>query len=137
MIVNSFTGAGYMEGMRGVLAETVVNAATPDAKEAYGGMEYARKFIQQFHGDGLITPAFAPHAPYSVNAEHLRMIQIEAEALDVPILMHVAEMPDEVASIKKNFNQTPTEYLDGLGLLSKRLVRPVLVMCVLRSLRAA
>jgi cytosine/adenosine deaminase-related metal-dependent hydrolase len=52
----------------------------------------------------------------------LRIIKKEADALDVPILMHVAEMPDEVTSIRKNFNKTPVEYLDSIGLLSKRQV---------------
>jgi len=109
-------------GMRGIFGETVLNAPAPDSKEPYGGIVYARKFIQQLHGDPLITPAFAPHAPYTVDADHLRIIQKEADAQDVPILMHVAEMPDEVTSIRKNFNKTPVEYLDGIGLLSKRLV---------------
>lgn len=109
-------------GMRGVLGETVLNAPAPDAKEPYGGIAYALRFIQQFRRNPLITPAFAPHAPYTVDAEHLRIIQKEADAQGVPILMHVAEMPDEVASIKKNFNKTPVEYLDSISLLSMRLV---------------
>jgi cytosine/adenosine deaminase-related metal-dependent hydrolase len=109
-------------GMRSILGETVLNAPAPDSKEPYGGISYALKFIQQFHGDPVITPAFAPHAPYTVDAEHLRIIQKEADAQDVPILMHVAEMPDEVANSRKNFNKTPVEYLDSIGLLSKRLV---------------
>jgi cytosine/adenosine deaminase-related metal-dependent hydrolase len=109
-------------GMRGILGETVLNGVAPDAKEPYGGFEYARKFIQQFRGDPLVTPAFAPHAPYTVDAEHLRMIQKEADAQDVPILMHVAEMPSEVTDIRKDFNKTPIEYLDSIGLLTKRLV---------------
>ncbi len=109
-------------GMRGVLGETVINAPAPDAKEPYGGLPYALKFIQQFRGDDLVMPALAPHAPYTVDAEHLRIVQKEAERLDVPILMHVAEMPSEVAETKKAFNKTPIEYLDSIGLLSRRLV---------------
>ena len=109
-------------GMRGVLGETVVNFPAPDAKEAYGGIQYARKFIDDFRGDRLVTPAFAPHAPYTVDAEHLRQIQKEADAQNIPILMHVAEMADEVASIRKDFNKTPVEYLDSIGLLTARLV---------------
>jgi 5-methylthioadenosine/S-adenosylhomocysteine deaminase len=108
--------------MRGVLGETVLNAPAPDAREPYGGIAYAESFIKQFRGDRLVTPAFAPHAPYTVDAEHLKIIQKEADADNVPILMHVAEMADEVASFKKNFNQTPVEYLDSIGLLSARLV---------------
>jgi cytosine/adenosine deaminase-related metal-dependent hydrolase len=109
-------------GLRGVLGETVLNAPAPDAKEPYGGFEYARKFIQQFAGDPLVMPAFAPHAPYTVDAEHLRTIQKEADTLDAPILMHVAEMPYEVTDIKKQFNKTPIEYLDSIGLLTRRLL---------------
>jgi cytosine/adenosine deaminase-related metal-dependent hydrolase len=109
-------------GMRGIFGETVLNAPAPDSKEPYGGIAYGQKFIQQFHGNPLVTPAFAPHAPYTVDAEHLRIIQKDADAQDVPVLMHVAEMPDEVTNIRKNFNKTPVEYLDSIGLLSKRLV---------------
>jgi len=109
-------------GLRGILGETVLNAPAPDAAEPYGGIAYARKFIEEFHGDPLITPAFAPHAPYTVDAEHLRIIQKDADTLDTPILMHVAEMPSEVADIRKEFNKTPIEYLDSIGLLTPRLV---------------
>ena len=69
-----------------------------------------------------MTPAFAPHAPYTVDAEHMRQIQKQADLLDVPILMHVAETEDEVAKIRKEFNKTPVEYLDSIGLLTARMV---------------
>lgn len=109
-------------GMRAVLGETVINIPAPDAKEPYGGMAYALKFIQQYQGDPLITPAFAPHAPYTVDADHLRAVQKEAEAHNTPVLMHVAEMPNEVENTKKQFDKTPIEYLDSIGLLSRHLV---------------
>jgi 5-methylthioadenosine/S-adenosylhomocysteine deaminase len=109
-------------GMRAILGETILNAPSPDAKDAYGGIAYAQHFIRQFHGDPLITPAFAPHAPYTVDAEHLRIIQQDAEAQDVPVLMHVAEMPYEVTETRDKFKKTPIEYLDSIGLLTKRLV---------------
>jgi len=107
-------------GMRGILGETVINIPAPDAKEPYGGLAYAQKFIHDFQSDSLVTPAFAPHAPYTVDAEHLRMIEKQAAALDAPILMHVAEMPYEVEQLKKDFNKTPIEYLDSLSLLKQR-----------------
>ena len=109
-------------GMRGVLGETVLDAPAPDAKEPYGGIDYAEKFIKAFRGDRLVTPAFAPHAPYTVDAAHLKIIEKEADALDVPVLMHVAETADEVATFKKNFHKTPVAYLDSIGVLNERLV---------------
>jgi cytosine/adenosine deaminase-related metal-dependent hydrolase len=109
-------------GLRGVLGETVVNFPAPDSPEPYGGIAYAKKFAAAFRGDPLITPAIAPHAPYSLDAEHLRIIAKLSAELDLPVLMHVAEMTDEVATLRREHNQTPVEYLDSLGLLNRRLV---------------
>ncbi len=109
-------------GIRGVLGESILNFPTPDAPEPYGGIDYAKKFIAAYRDDPLITPALAPHAPYSLDSAHLRLVAKTADELDVPILMHVAEMPDEVASIRKTYNLTPVEYLDSVGLLTPRLV---------------
>ena len=109
-------------GLRGVLGETIVNFPAPDAAEPYGGLAYAKKFAAQFRGDPLIMPALAPHAPYTLDAEHLRAIAREAEALDLPVLMHVAETTEEVETLRKERNQTPIEFLDSVGLLNRRLV---------------
>ncbi len=109
-------------GMRGVLGETILNFPAPDTKEPYGGFELAKKFVADFRGDPLITPAFAPHAPYTLDAEHLKLIATETAKLDVPVLMHVAEMTDEVETLRKERNQTPIEFLDSVGLLNRRLV---------------
>jgi cytosine/adenosine deaminase-related metal-dependent hydrolase len=109
-------------GVRAVLGETIVNFPAPDATEPYGGLAYARKFAAEFRGDPLITPALAPHAPYTLDAEHLREIAKTADELDVPVLMHVAEMTEEVDTLRKERNQTPVEFLDSVGLLNRRLV---------------
>lgn len=109
-------------GLRAVLGETIVNFPAPDAPEPYGGLALARQFAAAYRDDPLITPALAPHAPYSLDAEHLRQIARESAALNLPVLIHLAEMTDEVATLRKEHNQTPVEYLDALGLLNSRLV---------------
>jgi cytosine/adenosine deaminase-related metal-dependent hydrolase len=109
-------------GIRGVLGETILNFPAPDSKEPYGGFALAQKFVADFRGDPLITPAFAPHAPYTLDAAHLKLIAEETAKLDVPVLMHVAEMTDEVDTLRKERNQTPIEFLDSVGLLNRRLV---------------
>lgn len=109
-------------GLRGVLGETVVDFPAPDAPEPYGGIAYARKFAAEFRGDPLLTPALAPHAPYSLDAAHLRLVAQTSAELNLPVLIHLAEMTDEVATLRRERNQTPVEYLDSLGLLNRRLV---------------
>lgn len=109
-------------GMRGVLGQTIVNFPAPDAPEPYGGLPYALTFAAAFRDDPLITPALAPHAPYSLDAAHLRRIARESAEHNLPVLIHLAEMTDEVATLRRDHNQTPVEYLDSLGLLNRRLV---------------
>jgi len=109
-------------GIRAILGESILNFPTPDAPVPYGGLAYAEKFAADWRDDPLITPALAPHAPYSLDAEHLALVAKKSAELDLPVLMHVAEMPDEVATLRRERNQTPVEYLDSIGLLSPRLV---------------
>ena len=109
-------------GLRGVLGETVINFPAPDAPEPYGGLARATQFAADFRDDPLITPAIAPHAPYTLDAEHLRLIAKESAALNLPVLMHLAEMTDEVAQLRKERNQTPVEFIDSVGLLNRRLL---------------
>ena len=109
-------------GMRGIVGETVINFPAPDAPEPYGGLALAKKFAAEFRDDPLITPALAPHAPYTLDAAHLREIAAVSAELNLPVLMHLAEMTEEMTSLRKDHNMTPVEYLDSLGLLNRRLV---------------
>ena len=98
--------AAELIGMRGVLGETVIKNPVADAKEPYGGIEYAEKFIKQYKNSKLVTPAFAPHAPYTVDEEHLKKITELSKKYNVPVLMHIAETENEVKQIKEKYNMT-------------------------------
>ena len=109
-------------GLRGVLGETVIGFPVVDAPTPYGGMDYARKYIKDWQGDNLITPAIAPHAPYSVSPDKLKQIKVLADNLKAPILLHMAEMPGERAAIAKAFPGTTEDksvvrYLEDIGFL--------------------
>ncbi|WZL74981.1 amidohydrolase [Clostridiaceae bacterium 35-E11] len=109
-------------GMRGVLGETIINFPAPDSKEPYGGLAYCRGFIEKWKDDPLITPAVAPHAPYSNDTEHLQKSFALAQKYDVPMMMHVAEMDYEVAKYKEEYHMTPVAYLDHIGVLNERVI---------------
>lgn len=114
--------AAKLAGMRGVLGQTVINFPAPDAPEPYGGIAHARSFAAAYRNDPLITPAIAPHAPYTVDREHLLKVAALSAELDLPVLMHVAEMTEEMTSLRKDYDMTPIEYLDSVGLLNRRLI---------------
>lgn len=110
-------------GLRAVLGETVIKFPVVDAKQPYGGIEYAKGFIEEYQNDPLITPAYAPHAVYTVSKEKLQEINQLSKEADVPVLIHVAEFPNEETRIKDPTKATsPVEYLDEIGVLDERVV---------------
>ncbi len=109
-------------GVRAILGETIIGFPAPDAKEAYGGLAYAKKFIREFADDDLIVPALAPHAPYTMDREHLAEVAGAARELGVPVLLHLSETQAEIDHIATEFQMSPVEYIDTVGLLTNELV---------------
>ena len=105
-------------GLRGVLAQTFIDFPAPDNKTWDAMVAYMRKYAAEWKGDPMITPALAPHAPYTVSADHLRQVRALATELGVPILIHVSETKNELEQVAKaQNNMTPGAYLDSLGFL--------------------
>lgn len=109
-------------GIRAVLGETVLNFPSPDSTEPYGGVEYSEWFIKKWLGDELITPMVAPHAPYSLDDKYLKASYEMARKYNVPMMMHVAEMDYEFKKYQEEYNMTPIEYLDSIGVLGEHLI---------------
>lgn len=108
-------------GVRGILGESVLNFPSPDAREPYGGFAYTEKILNSYSNHPLITPALAPHAPYSLDFKNLKKTAEFAEEWDIPILSHLAEMPFETRQIAKEYKMSPVELYSETGLLSSRL----------------
>src|SRR5215212_4250491 len=105
-------------GLRGVLGETLIDFPAPDNKTWDAAIAYMRGYVREWKGDRLITPAFAPHAPYTVSADHLKQVRALATELGAPILIHVSETKNELKQIAEQHNgMTPGAYLDSLGFL--------------------
>ncbi|HEX7152376.1 MAG TPA: amidohydrolase [Thermoanaerobaculia bacterium] len=110
-------------GLRAVLGETVIDFPAPDNKTWDEAMTYMTQFVKEWKGDRLITPAFAPHAPFTVSTEHLQDVRRRATELGVPILIHVSETRDELRQVAAKANgQTPGAYLDSIGFLGDDVV---------------
>lgn len=109
-------------GIRCILGESILNKNTPDSDIPYGGIEYAKKFIDKWKGDDLVTPAIAPHATYTNDKEHLLAVDEISRNKGVPILMHISEMDFEIKIFSDEYNMTPTEYLESIGFLSDRII---------------
>jgi 5-methylthioadenosine/S-adenosylhomocysteine deaminase len=104
-------------GLRGVLGQTVIQFPVADARTPADALKRAEAFINAFKDDALITPAVAPHAPYTVDGPTLMAARDLSKKYGVPTLIHVAETRTEVQDAQKQFKASPVDYLDRLGFL--------------------
>ncbi len=102
-------------GLRGVLGETIIQFPVADAKTPAESLARTERFIKEFAGDPLITPAVAPHSMYTLDEESLKRCRALADQYHVPVLIHLAETQDEVKISADKHHATPTAYLDSLG----------------------
>lgn len=110
-------------GMRGVLGETILDFPAPDNKTWQAGIAYTERFITKWQNDPLITPAIAPHAPYTVSQEHLVEARRVSDRLKAPLVMHVAEANTETEFIQqKHAGQRPIGFLDKIGFFNDRTI---------------
>ncbi len=110
-------------GMRAVLGQSVIQFPVADAKNADEGIQYALNFIDQYQDHPRITPAFAPHAPYTNTTETLQKIAKLSLEKNVPVLIHLAESTREQEKIAERSNGlSPVQYMHQIGALNANLV---------------
>ncbi len=109
-------------GVRGVLGETVIDFPVPDNKTWNEAMNYTEKFLDKWKNNPLITPAIAPHAPYTVSTEHLQAVKKLSDKLNAPIVIHIAETQKEVDDILAAKKLRPVNYLASLNFLNNKVI---------------
>ena len=109
-------------GVRAVLGETVIDFPVADNKNNAEAMAYVERFVQRWKGHSLIVPAIAPHAPYTVSADHLKAARAFSDRTGAPIVTHISETKREVDDSIKDKGTSPVNYLDRLGFLNNRVI---------------
>lgn len=110
-------------GVRGVLGETVIDFPAPDNKTFDAGLAYTESFIKKWQGHKLITPAVAPHAPYTVSEENLMKARKLSDKLSAPLVIHLAEANTETEFIQqKHKGLRPIEFVEKIGFLNNRTI---------------
>lgn len=116
-------------GLRAVLGESVIQFPVADAKNADEGINYAVNFINQYKDHPRITPAVAPHAPYTNTTEHLQKIAKLSQELDVPVMIHLAETDREQEEIaKRTGGKSPVQYMADIGALNNKVIAAHAIM---------
>ncbi len=109
-------------GMRGVLGETIIGFPAPDNATPQQALAFTERFIREYQGDALITPAVAPHALYTNSPDTLKAARALADRYSVPLLMHVSETKKEQDDSLSHHGLTPAQYLISIGAVARRTV---------------
>jgi 5-methylthioadenosine/S-adenosylhomocysteine deaminase len=111
----------HAAGIRARVGLVVVEFPSPWARDAE---DYLRKGLavhDVWKNDPLIGTVLAPHAPYTVDDEALKHIQVLADELDIGIQMHVHETAEEIDRSQERFGMRPIARLEKVGLLNSAL----------------
>lgn len=109
-------------GMRGVVAESLIDAATPRCATPEEMLSKQRELCEGWQNHPLITPSIAPHAPYTVCAANLVKEAELAEEFGVPLQIHLSETRWEIETSIEQKGASPVAYLESLGILSDQVV---------------
>jgi 5-methylthioadenosine/S-adenosylhomocysteine deaminase len=105
-------------GMRGVLGQTIIRFPVPDAKTPEDGLNRAEAFLAKYKADPWITPAVAPHAPYTNSDAILQACRRLADQYSAPLIIHVSETKRENDESLAQFGLSPVARLDKLGIFN-------------------
>ncbi|WJR65822.1 amidohydrolase [Neorhizobium sp. CSC1952] len=85
-------------------------------------LEETTEAIEMHKDNGLCRFYLGGHSPYSCTPALLKEIKREADRLDLPFVIHVAENRRENEMVMEQYGRSPTAWLDGLGVLDSRAV---------------
>ncbi len=106
-------------GMRAVVGAAVIEQESGYTKNFTDAMAKAEGFIRRWKGKNTrITPAIAAHAAYTITPDNLHIVRRRANALGVPVAIHIAESKAELAIIDERYNNTPVAHLESMGFFS-------------------
>ena len=107
-------------GMRGWLAETILDFPAPDFKTPAETLAYTERCMKKWPGDPLVHVIPGPHSLYTASPQTLRAAKSLADKYQAPMTIHLSESPGEVAQVQAKLGQRPVAAAAGLGLLGPR-----------------
>ncbi len=113
--------AAFLEtGLRGVLAQGVIDFPAPGVPDPLKNVTAATEFVSKWKNrSSLIKPSIFCHSPYTCSKETLKQAKQAADLLGVLFQVHVAETKAEVDQALEMHGMSPVRYLDDLGILNE------------------
>lgn len=116
MFINETARAVDESGIRAVLSRGLVGAGNND--DGKRRLNEAKEEISIWNAkkNDRISFMLAPHAPYTCDPDYLKIVLNDARNLEIGLNIHLSESRNEFNQIKKQYNSTPVELLNALGL---------------------
>jgi 5-methylthioadenosine/S-adenosylhomocysteine deaminase len=103
-------------GIRAVAGQTIIQFPVPDAATPAEGLARAERFLREFQGHPLVTPAVAPHALYTNDRETLVACRKLADRYGVPLVIHLSETRKEQDDMRARYGKSPAAVLNEWGI---------------------
>jgi cytosine/adenosine deaminase-related metal-dependent hydrolase len=109
-------------GMRGIVGQTLVDFAAPDAVSPDEGFARFEECRAAFAGHPRVVASLAPHAPYTTGLEILKRVAETWERTGAPVQIHLAEMDYEPGWVRERYHGTPVDLMQQAGLMREGLI---------------
>ncbi len=109
-------------GLRGICCQTILKFPSPDAKSYEDSLKASEEMIKKWKDHPLITPAVAPHAPYTSTVEILDSATALALKYDVPLHIHIAETAQEVEDSLDLHDMPVVPYVEQFNIFKAKVI---------------
>lgn len=130
--VTSFADMYYFEdqvaeaaaeaGLRAVCCQTILKFPSPDADSYEESLTASEEMIKKWKDHPLITPAVAPHAPYTSTVDILSSATALALKYDVPLHIHIAETAQEVEDCLEQYDMPVVPYVEQFDIFKAKVI---------------
>jgi 5-methylthioadenosine/S-adenosylhomocysteine deaminase len=114
--------AVYDAGLRGVMAQGIIDFPCADAKSPQEGWQRSEEFIRRWRNSDKIMPALFCHSAYTCSPDTLRRAKDLAQNYAIPLFLHLAETRQEVEYIEHQYGKRPVGHVADLGILDEGTV---------------
>lgn len=115
--------AAHDAGLRGLVAQGVIDFPAPGIPDPKENIKTAREFIDRWIGfSDLIMPGIFCHSPLTCSAQTLKDAWKISKEYQIPLQIHLSETSEEVHEMIKRYGKRPVHYLDQLGLIDRSLI---------------
>ncbi|MCI8948954.1 MAG: amidohydrolase [Lachnospiraceae bacterium] len=109
-------------GIRGIAAQTVIDQGACDVTSPREAIARGEALMKQYQDHPRISACLAPHGTTTCSPDMLKLAYQLDRDYQVPFTLHAAEMDYEIKELREQYNCTPVEFLDQIGVLGPETI---------------